>query len=653
MEKVGTFLKKHSIICVSIIIAVIVEILIFNYGFFRTILCGNVNEKIGYSLENNDIVISDINVRVTNITFKYKQKLTDKITYKVSYITYDDGVERKLDDKVILSGDKQYINLDTHSNCKNLSISYTTTNQVEIEDIIINHPTININILRIIIICCIAFFCLQMKYKKIYEIKYSEKSKFHDKVFRLNLIFFCAIIALYIIYQFGTENILIDKEDIDRDNSVLMQAEAIVNGQIQLQEEPSEELKSMENPYDGFEKDVNGVFYLYDVAYYNGHYYNYFGIAPILTSILPFRIITGKYLQCYVFNMIYVFAAVFVLYSLYKKIINKFFKNISLCNYYFGFYAVLFASNIFTLFRGEKYDIVTSSAVAFTLISINLAISAYSSTKHKILKLIILGITTGLIVLSKPNYIVYYILIFVIILKGIKKLSWKEKIKDILPFCIPLGLLAIFQMILNYVRFDNIFEFGAKYQLTGTNMIPCISVTFGKIYLGFFEYLFKTVSIKPFDFPFVFANKDTSGMTINEFCYENRLVGLINIPILYGYILKRSVIKKKENPELALGLNLIILSSMLSIIINTCCGGICEAYSVDFKLMLAIGAIIILLKWIEKNNNKADINTIFLALCISTILIMLPISLTTEREILSNLTRDITVCLKNTFEFWR
>ena len=233
-----------------------------------------------------------------------------------------------------------------------------------------------------------------------------------------------------------------------------------------------------------------------------------------------------------------------------------------------------------------------------------------------------------------------------------RKLSLKEKIKNSIFIFIPLGILAIFQMFLNYIRFDSIFEFGAKYQLTGFNMISCMSITFGKIYAGLVEYIFKTPAINPLKFPFIFINTDVSHISINEICYENRLIGLIAIPILYAYFLKRNVMKKAKEPELNLFVEICIIISVFSIIINTCLGGICETYSIDFKLILAIGAVLILLKWIELNEKNEDINKIFILLCVATILIMLPISLTTEGNFLTNFASDTTVFFKNIFEFW-
>ena len=335
---------------------------------------------------------------------------------------------------------------------------------------------------------------------------------------------------------------------------------------------------------------------------------------------------------------------------LYKKLVNKYIKKISLFNFYLGFYAIFFGTNFLTLFRGAKYDIVVSSGIMFLLISMNIAMSIYKNLKYKYIKLILLGITLSLVVLSKPNFIVYYLIVLYLLLDSMKKMTIKEKLIDSIFILVPLGGFAIFQMIFNYLRFDNIFEFGAKYQLTSFNMIYCMSFTFGKIFAGIVEYVFRIPSLNPLVFPFVFINTETSLVSINEVCYENRLIGLIAIPILWIYMFTKNILKTNKN--LSNFIRLILTVSLISIILNSCLGGICEAYSIDFKLMLCIGAIILLLKHIENKNQDKDANKVFLILCLATILILLPIGLTTERNFLIDLRSSCTVFFKNIFEFW-
>lgn len=647
MEKIVEFIRKNKIILVSILITLFVEIFLCNYGFFRTLFSGNRNLKPKFEVDGSLIYVTDIDVKVTSINFKYKEPLIDKVTYNLEYFPEGTSKALQIRPKIILPQNEQYINFNTGVNCKGIMIDRLTETDLQIEEIILNHPNINISLIRMLLIFIAVIFILEVRSGKFFDKEYDRNSKEMNIVFLINLTTMLVFTILYMVCQFNLESYILKPEEIDPADSVLAQTEAIVTGKIELLEEPSEELKAMDNPYDSEKRDNEGVPYLYDVAYYDGHYYNYFGIAPILTLILPFRLITGNYLPTCIFNILYVVIAVFALYGLYKKLVDKYIKKISLYNFYLGFYAILFASNIFTLFRGMKYDIVIASGIAFLLIALNLSLSIYKNPKFKILKLILLGITTALVVLSKPNLIVYYLLILFFVLCTMKDKTIKEKIKDLSFVAVPLGVLAIFQMWLNYVRFDSILEFGAQYQLSGLNVTTSMGFSINKAYAVIMEYLFRIPTINPLNFPFIFANHDTAFTAINEVCYENRLVGLAIIPILWAYLLNRDVKKEKG---LKYFINVCLITSVLGMLVAGCTGGICEAYAIDFKLILSIGAVILLLKWLE--DRREDKNKIFLILCITTILLMLPLSLTTESSFLSNFASNVSVALKNIFEFW-
>lgn len=613
----------------------------------------NKNLKKNFKIDGSTVIISNINERVTSINFNYSQKkLEDKVTYKIQYMAEDTNDVINLREKVLLPSDDQYVHFDTHTACKTIQVDILTENKLEFSSIILNKINFKINIYRLFFIFAFVIFTVKIKDKSIFDVEFDKDSKLHNSRFTLNLIAICLLIFIYTIYQYDFGSLTIKPREVPKDDSILMQAEALTKGQIELIEKPSENLKNMENPYDYMKRSADCVAYLYDVAYYDGSYYNYFGIAPVILLVLPFRLLTGTFLHTYVFNFVFILGIALALSSLYKKLVIKYIKKVSLFNYYLGYYSILFGSNVFTLLRGAKYDIVVTSGIMFILISMNLAISLYDKEKFKkYIRLVLLGLTTGLIVLSKPNFIIYYPLIVLLTLNSMKNLNVKEKVKDIIIIGIPLGILAIFQMALNYIRFDNILEFGAKYQLTSLNMISCMKITFGKVFGGILEYIFRIPSINPLKFPFVFVNKETSLVSMNEICYENKLVGLASIAILVIYFFKNNIVK--EEKELKYFINTSIIVSILAMILSTCFGGICEAYAIDFKIILCLGAVILFLKAISDNDKNSEfIEKGFLIASLVTIIMMIGISLTTEVEFLTNYTKPVTVFFKNIFEFW-
>lgn len=75
-------------------------------------------------------------------------------------------------------------------------------------------------------------------------------------------------------------------------------AKSFTQGKLYLSEDPPDYLKTLDDPYDKGSRDEmekqTGQKYLFDVAYYDGHYYVYFGVVPVLLFYLPFYLLAGS-----------------------------------------------------------------------------------------------------------------------------------------------------------------------------------------------------------------------------------------------------------------------------------------------------------------------------------------------------------------------
>lgn len=237
-----------------------------------------------------------------------------------------------------------------------------------------------------------------------------------------------------------------------------------------------------------------------------------------------------------------------------------------------------------------------------------------------------------------------------LILTSIKSLENKEKIKRLIIIGIPVAILAIFQMIYNYIRFDNIFEFGARYQLTAFNMTSYMAISFSRALIGIVLYTFKAPTIQPFTFPYIYMGIEGTSTGMNEFYYENRTIGLAFIALLWVFLYKKQICK--ESKELKWIVNISLVSALALMAINAGVAGVVEQYTIDFKCILALIAIILLLRLVSIKNNSTEINKLFLILCIVTLITMIPLNLTSEDDWLLSTSKPLTIFLKNSFEFW-
>ena len=69
--------------------------------------------------------------------------------------------------------------------------------------------------------------------------------------------------------------------------------DAFEAGRVTLDQTPNDDILSLENPYDGSQRDASGAYYLWDHLLYDGKYYSYYGIAPVLVLFLPYHLLTG------------------------------------------------------------------------------------------------------------------------------------------------------------------------------------------------------------------------------------------------------------------------------------------------------------------------------------------------------------------------
>lgn len=73
--------------------------------------------------------------------------------------------------------------------------------------------------------------------------------------------------------------------------------DAFEHHQVNLLEEPDEDLLKMDNPYEYTRRDaeIGAGNFLWDHCLYNGKYYSYYGIGPVIALFLPYHLITGCY----------------------------------------------------------------------------------------------------------------------------------------------------------------------------------------------------------------------------------------------------------------------------------------------------------------------------------------------------------------------
>lgn len=600
--------KNKKNILITILLTILINLLSNSYYLISLF---NKTKPITYNENNiikeeNSYIIENINSKINIIKINFN-KIPDNIivsytsTNFKNYTHYNQNYKKEKNinnDHYIISGTKE--------NIKNLKIDIENGN---INNITIN-PNIkyNLNIINTIITFFIILTSIILLKSKS---KLNFKNIKHTYIIILTLIILiCLSFGHYIsykkIYTFGD---IYEKSYVD----------AVMNKTLELDLPISSDLAEDSNPYDTSNRHY---LYYWDTSFYNGKYYCYFGIWPILSLFIPYKLITKTYLTTPTATFIYSIFAIIGTYLIFKEIIKKYFKNIQLKTYIISFLYIIMGSKLFwCMYRPSFYELTSISA--FAHITFGLYLTLFSENK---IKNFIGYFLLATAVLCRPTSLLLSILIIPKIINKIKKKQFN--FKDFILLCIPYITVGLFTMYINYIRFDSIFEFGISYQLT-TNNLSNNSFSIVKCIYGIYYYLFNKINISLF--PLKITDQKVTLSILGDLNIEKLGGGLfatsilsiiiIFIPKIFKFI-KEKELKKYIIISLILSLTLIGLSSGI--------GAIIGRYMLDFNYLIYLITVILCLYTINHYNNNNKITNIYYILTIISIIINLIFSLTAD-----------------------
>lgn len=402
--------------------------------------------------------------------------------------------------------------------------------------------------------------------------------------------------------------------------------DAFKHKQLHLLTQPSAELLEMENPYDWSARIKLGVSYLWDHCLYNGKYYSYYGIAPVLLLFLPYHLLTGYYFSTIFAILIFGCVGIIFLSGVYKLFINKFFPDLPLRLSVFGLLIFHMSSGIWYCFCAMKfYEIAQSAGFCFTVMGVYYLLKSNVIGKGHISVIRVAAGTTclSLAVLSRPTTVVYCIVALIVIGLGLKKLicSQKNSSLGVIGFAskskrnvvaylfasfLPFVILGGLQMIYNYLRFDSFFDFGIQYSLT-INDFTQSQFYMRFVSIGLYNYLFAAPIVTP-EFPYVesaFQMLEANGY---YFVANKYAVGIIwRVPPVLGLLFAPKALRlmKKENRLTAImTVGSFSVIAPFIVLFSIWESGYGVRYAIDFTWEMIIGALAIVFFLYETGKNS-------------------------------------------------
>ena len=511
----------------------------------------------------------------------------------------------------------QYIRMNLNGKVTSIKLRYKNVlagDKITINNIECNKPIpFNIMLLRFVIIGLIALLCYALFSSK------ALRSTFEKSSGKLAV----AIVALFLVALVFMTSVIVYKlpegrlgKDFEEPalNQINQEVvDAFEKGKVELDAQATEGFKNLKNPYDWSLRLSTGEQGEWDHVYYEGKYYSYYGVAPVLVLFLPYHMIFGNYFPTDI--AIFLFSAIGLAFLcwLYFEFISRFFKKLPLKVALSGFVVMISSCGVFYLTgRTLFYEISISAGFMFTTLGAFLLLTSniFEDKKVNFIKIFFSSLCFGMAVLARPTLAVYAACVALFFIWRIVK-EFKAKSKSRIPLTItaavPLLACAMFQMWYNAARFGSILDFGIEYSVT-INDFTRNSFYLIFVLISLYGYLFATPTLSP-TYPYV--SNDFNRLGCNGYYFQDvgSLPGIIFLafPVL-GYLFSGKALKlipdKKQRLKYLWMIGLPCLIMPIIIIASVWESGYAVRYVADFTWEMLIGALVILYFLYLKSENE-------------------------------------------------
>lgn len=637
----------------------------------------NTNSVSGYS----SIEFTGINVPVGTVTFEAESSKRGYVNFNISMKdeTNSASYRGNIASAQVIRDNKRSETVPCNFSGAVSDIKFTFNSNdgevITLNKIVLNSPImLSFSLLRFLFFFLGSTFVYLLACSEFFKKSYGENRKGIRMASNL-LLTVLILTSFWISYTSRSGGSILSDFKSTYGNQITQTiVDAFANGRVTIDTEMNQNLLNLENPYDWSQREAGQIgFHLWDHLLYEGEYYSYYGIGPVLTIFLPYYLITGYYFPSVWAVFLFGSFGMIFLAKFYLCFMDKFFKKTRSSLIFLGLVIMELSTGIWFCFSVPNfYEIAQSSGFLCTTAGAYYMIrsNVIGDGKIKNFSLALSAIFLSLAVLCRPTLAVYCVAALLFIFAGFRKkksLYTKEngsKAKYYTPYflsaLLPFAIIGSIQMIYNYMRFSNPFDFGIQYSLTINDFTSAEYHTHFAV-IGFFNYFLAIPNFRD-TFPF-FIQGDVQLFNPQGYYFiaTYTAIGLLwkALPILaYGKTKTAYRISRDKNKKLyTLLIIAVCIICPFIIIASIWESGYGARYCVDFAWQVMIGAYIIAFivfnrcnESMKKHLNKLMIVSAILCLALNFSQIYMWINPT---EALSGDYQADMLSLGRLFEFWR
>lgn len=674
-KKLGTILLSFLIFSIGL------EITLFNVNFYNT--RGNSEISLNQYLENNYVLtyenntlfFPEINENVENIYFDLKVLSAKNIPVKIKLSDEANLVTYETPERLLSGNVKKthYINLHPSGKVSGMTVSFILE---ENESVILNGIYLNterpfsFSFIRILIVLAFLSFVYLFSPKSDFnKMKFTENKETYSVLATFFICVLSGVITvlavinpLFLGITINENGLEFTRLPMENHNMYDELAVAFLNGKTYIDsDDVPDSLKELSNPYDTtlrfFKSQQTGDKYRWDVAYFDGHYYVYFGIVPLLLMYLPFRLIFKAPFPTTLGIIIFAILFSVGVYKLLTLIAEKKFRNITVGNLLLILItSIISCGLIFLVKRPDFYGIPVITGMTFSVFGIYNWLYGLYNEKYRYLRFLLGSLSMALVAGCRPQMLLLTFLAIPLFFRKYiinKEIKSKKGIKELILLLSPYVVVASGLMFYNFIRFGSPFDFGSNYQLT-TNDVTRRGMNMGRTFLGFFTYLFQP-PVFTAKFPFlqkVTIDTNYVGKTIVENCFG----GLItSTPILWFIgLLGKAKETLKEKKLLSYTL-LLLFFGFTIVFFDTQAGGLLQRYISDFGFIF-FGAVILIIFALSENakteGEKNLLNTLIFFAAALSIFYSFALAFSVSDVTIDTRNPELFALLSEAVQFW-
>ncbi len=462
---------------------------------------------------------------------------------------------------------------------------------------ITNVKPCSFSLVRMLFLAGVCIFLAAVKIFAWYKINYNRKIYSHRAIV-LSVLLLCLSGTYWVFPSHNAEFYPYTLEEgVGTYDPYAQTFDAWQRGQLHLAVEADPILSEIENPYDRSARDTSGAKTEWDKSFYNGKYYSYFGIAPVILAYYPTYLLTGKIPNCTAASGIFSMISVIFLFGFMMAAVRRYGKRVNFLLLLCGLVGAAAASGIINCSHfADRYYVAISAGICFLYLFLWLGLEAVMA-KKQISRYILLagcGLAIALTVLSRPTLALYAMLLIPPFLGFIRRkdLRVPQKIASVASFAVPLLIGAAVTMAYNAARFGSPLDFGSAYQLTVSNT-AANRVSLSEIPAAMLYYFLNPIKFSG-AFPFIEQTGPAFSST-SHYVYITAGYGAFMFLMIPAALLLLRYVTRNSNTEKRWVFRLAFLLAAVLALVDYCVGGYNTRYLCDILPILSVFSVLTLL----------------------------------------------------------